>query len=132
MLALKGVAGAGETTALAAVRVGAKRESYRVEGFAPTSRAAQKLADAGIASSTLQGHLSRHEVPHDGQARLYSKEGVTVRCLRFKGVPATVGGHATSEAPSRVGLSIASLPPSPTLTRASGKRLFSRARILSS
>jgi signal recognition particle GTPase len=34
--ALEGVAGAGKTTALAAVRDGAEREGYRVEGFAPT------------------------------------------------------------------------------------------------
>jgi conjugative relaxase-like TrwC/TraI family protein len=71
IVALEGVAGAGKTTALAAVRAGAEREGYRVEGFAPTSRAAQKLADAGITSSTLQRHLTRHEAPHDGQARLY-------------------------------------------------------------
>ncbi|MEQ1761403.1 MAG: MobF family relaxase, partial [Vicinamibacterales bacterium] len=43
VVALEGVAGAGKTTALAAVREGAEWEGYRVEGFAPTSRAAQKL-----------------------------------------------------------------------------------------
>ncbi|MEQ1761167.1 MAG: AAA family ATPase, partial [Vicinamibacterales bacterium] len=61
----------GKTTALAAVREGAEWEGYRVEGFAPTSRAAQKLADAGIATSTLQRHLVRPDVPHDGAKRLY-------------------------------------------------------------
>jgi conjugative relaxase-like TrwC/TraI family protein len=71
VLALEGVAGAGKTTALAAVRDGAEREGYRVEGFAPTSRAAQKLGDAGITSGTLQRHLARREEPHDGQPRLY-------------------------------------------------------------
>ena len=71
VVALEGVAGAGKTTALAAVREGAEWEGYRVEGFAPTSRAAQKLADAGITTSTLQRHLARPEVPHEGSKRLY-------------------------------------------------------------
>jgi ATP-dependent exoDNAse (exonuclease V) alpha subunit len=35
------------------------RSRYQVEGFAPTSRAAHKLAEAGIESSTLQRHLAR-------------------------------------------------------------------------
>ncbi len=69
--ALEGVAGAGKTTSLAAIREAAEREGYRVEGFAPTSRAAQKLAEAGIESSTLQRHLTRSKEPHDGQRRLY-------------------------------------------------------------
>ena len=69
--ALEGVAGSGKTTALAAVRVEAERGGYRVEGFAPTSRAAQKLMEVGIASTTLQRHLTRSEEPHDGQHRLY-------------------------------------------------------------
>ena len=57
--ALEGVAGAGKTTSLSAVRQAAEREGYTVEGFAPTSRAAQKLAEAGIESSTLQRHLAQ-------------------------------------------------------------------------
>jgi conjugative relaxase-like TrwC/TraI family protein len=69
--ALEGIAGAGKTTSLAVVREAAEREGYKVEGFAPTSRAAQKLAEAGIESSTLQRHLARSEEPHDGQKRLY-------------------------------------------------------------
>jgi ATP-dependent exoDNAse (exonuclease V) alpha subunit len=56
---LEGVAGAGKTTSLAVVREAAEREGYKVEGFAPTSRAAQKLAEAGIESSTLQRHLGQ-------------------------------------------------------------------------
>jgi conjugative relaxase-like TrwC/TraI family protein len=69
--ALEGVAGAGKTTSLTAIREAAEREGYRVEGFAPTSRAAQKLGEAGIESSTLQRHLTRSEEPQDGQKRLY-------------------------------------------------------------
>jgi conjugative relaxase-like TrwC/TraI family protein len=71
ILALEGVAGAGKTTALAAIRDGAEREGYHVEGFAPTSRAAQKLEEAGIPSSTLQRHLARRELPHDRPPHLY-------------------------------------------------------------
>jgi ATP-dependent exoDNAse (exonuclease V) alpha subunit len=69
--ALEGVAGAGKTTSLTAIREAAERERYKVEGFAPTSRAAQKLGEAGIESSTLQRHLTQSAEPHDGQKRLY-------------------------------------------------------------
>jgi len=69
--ALEGVAGAGKTTSLVAIREAAEREGYEVEGFAPTSRAAQKLGEAGIESSTLQRHLTRSQEPHDGQQHLY-------------------------------------------------------------
>ena len=71
MIALEGVAGAGKTTSLAAVREAAERAGYHVEGLAPTSRAAQKLADAGIGTQTLQRHLARGERPDDGEKRLY-------------------------------------------------------------
>jgi conjugative relaxase-like TrwC/TraI family protein len=69
--ALEGVAGSGKTTSLTAIREAAEREGYKVEGFAPTSRAAQKLAEAGIESSTLQRHLTRCNEMLDGQKRLY-------------------------------------------------------------
>lgn len=69
--ALEGVAGSGKTTSLAAIREAVEREGYKVEGFAPTSRAAQKLGEAGIESSTLQRHLARSDEEHDGQKRLY-------------------------------------------------------------
>jgi len=69
--ALEGVAGAGKTTSLLAVREAAERAGYVVEGFAPTSRAAQKLGEAGIESSTLQRHIARSDEPHDGPKRLY-------------------------------------------------------------
>jgi conjugative relaxase-like TrwC/TraI family protein len=69
--AMEGVAGSGKTTSLAVVREAAEREGYKVEGFAPTSRAAQKLGEAGIESSTLQRHLTRNEEQHGGQKRLY-------------------------------------------------------------
>src|SRR5579872_2453523 len=71
IVGLEGVAGAGKTTTLAVIREGAVAEGYRVEGFAPTSRAAQKLAEAGIETSTLQRHLGRGAQPDTGQKRLY-------------------------------------------------------------
>jgi ATP-dependent exoDNAse (exonuclease V) alpha subunit len=69
--ALEGVAGAGKTTSLTAIREAAEREAYKVEGFAPTSRAAQKLGEAGIESSALQRHLARGDQEHGGQKRFY-------------------------------------------------------------
>jgi len=69
--ALEGVAGAGKTTSLAAIREAADREGLRVQGLAPTSRAAKKLEEAGIESSTLQRHLAHREELLDGQNRLY-------------------------------------------------------------
>jgi conjugative relaxase-like TrwC/TraI family protein len=71
MVGLDGVAGAGKTTTLAVIREGAEAQGYRVEGFAPTSRAAQKLADAGMETSTLQKHLTRGQQPDTGERRLY-------------------------------------------------------------
>ena len=68
---LEGVAGAGKTTSLTAVREAAEHEGYRVFGLAPTSRAAQKLGESGIESGTLQRHLARGEQPDGGEKRLY-------------------------------------------------------------
>jgi primosomal protein N' len=42
VVGLEGTAGAGKTTSLAAVREAAEGQGYQVEGFAPTSRAAQQ------------------------------------------------------------------------------------------
>ena len=71
VMALEGVAGAGKTTSLAVVREAAEREGYKVEGFAPTSRAAQKLTEAGIESSTLQRHLAQGHDQTGVQKHLY-------------------------------------------------------------
>ena len=59
VLGLHGRAGVGKTTTLAVVREGSEANGYTVEGFAPTSRAAQQLRDAGIPADTLQGFLAR-------------------------------------------------------------------------
>lgn len=71
IVALDGIAGAGKTTTLAVIREGAEFDGYRVEGFAPTSRAAQKLGEAGIETSTLQKHLASGQQPDSGEKRLY-------------------------------------------------------------
>ncbi len=71
LMGLEGSAGAGKTTSLAAIREAAEGEGYRVEGLAPTSRAAQQLEGAGISSSTLQHHLARSNLNRRGRKHLY-------------------------------------------------------------
>jgi conjugative relaxase-like TrwC/TraI family protein len=71
IVGLDGVAGTGKTTTLSVIREAAVAEGYRVEGFAPTSRAAQKLSEAGMETSTLQKHLARTDQPDTGEKRLY-------------------------------------------------------------
>ena len=71
IVGLDGVAGAGKTTTLGVIREGAELDGYRIKGFAPTSRAAQKLGEAGIETSTLQKHLARGQQPEMGEKRLY-------------------------------------------------------------
>jgi conjugative relaxase-like TrwC/TraI family protein len=66
---LQGIAGAGKTTTLESVRQGAEQNGYVVEGFAPTSRAARQLRDAGIAADTLQGFLARGNRQADDPAK---------------------------------------------------------------
>lgn len=56
---LQGLAGTGKTTTLEAIREGAERSGYAVEGFAPTSKATNQLREAGIPAETLQRFLSR-------------------------------------------------------------------------
>ncbi len=51
--------GPGTTTTLEAIREGAERNGYAVEGFAPTSRATAQLREAGISADTLQSFLAR-------------------------------------------------------------------------
>jgi len=56
---LQGLAGTGKTTTLEAIRKGAEASGYKVEGFAPTSKAAWQLREAGIDATTLQSFLVR-------------------------------------------------------------------------
>jgi conjugative relaxase-like TrwC/TraI family protein len=82
IVALDGIAGAGKTTTLAVIREGAELDGYRVEGFAPTSRAAQKLDEAGIETSTLQKHLARGAQPDTGEKRLYVLDETSLASTR--------------------------------------------------
>jgi conjugative relaxase-like TrwC/TraI family protein len=63
MQGIQGYAGAGKTTTLAAIRSAAESQGYQVEGFAPTSRAARQLNEAGVHASTLQSFLARGSNP---------------------------------------------------------------------
>ena len=56
---IQGLAGTGKTTTLATVREGAEQSGYKVEGFAPASRAEGQLREAGIEAATLQSFLAR-------------------------------------------------------------------------
>jgi ATP-dependent exoDNAse (exonuclease V) alpha subunit len=60
---VQGVAGGGKTSALSVVRAAAEAQNYEVAGFAPTSRAARQLNEAGIEGGTLQGFLARSTKP---------------------------------------------------------------------
>jgi conjugative relaxase-like TrwC/TraI family protein len=69
---IQGFAGSGKTTTLSVIRSAAESQGYQVEGFAPTSRAARQLGEAGVPAGTLQGFLARSAttVPPD-QRHLY-------------------------------------------------------------
>ena len=67
---LQGRAGSGKTTVLRSIREGAEQRGYVVEGFAPTSRAAHQLREAGIGADTLQSFLTR-SVQQAGSRHLY-------------------------------------------------------------
>jgi ATP-dependent exoDNAse (exonuclease V) alpha subunit len=48
---------------LSVIRSAAESNGYAVEGFAPTSRAARQLGEAGVESGTLQGFIARSARP---------------------------------------------------------------------
>ena len=60
---IQGFAGSGKTTTLSVIRSAAESQGYQVEGFAPTSRAARQLGEAGVEAGTLQGFLARSAAP---------------------------------------------------------------------
>jgi conjugative relaxase-like TrwC/TraI family protein len=68
---IQGVAGAGKTTALAVIRTAAESQGYQVDGFAPTSRAAKQLEQAGVHSGTLQYFLVRPQESDPQQRRFF-------------------------------------------------------------
>jgi ATP-dependent exoDNAse (exonuclease V) alpha subunit len=60
---IQGFAGSGKTTTLSLIRSSAESQGFQVEGFAPTSRAARQLGEAGVPAGTLQGFLARSIPP---------------------------------------------------------------------
>jgi conjugative relaxase-like TrwC/TraI family protein len=71
---LQGLAGTGKTTTLQTIREGAEASGYKVEGFAPTSRAAGQLREAGIDATTLQSFLAHgqnHQSADPASQHLY-------------------------------------------------------------
>lgn len=66
---IQGFAGSGKTTTLSVVRSAAEIQGFQVEGFAPTSRAARQLGQAGVEAGTLQGFLARSPVPAPSDRR---------------------------------------------------------------
>lgn len=70
VVGLQGGAGTGKTTALRAFHELAKAGGFEVRGLAPTTRAAQALAESGIPSGTLQKFLAER-TPATTGARLF-------------------------------------------------------------
>ena len=68
---LQGLAGTGKTTTLETIREGAEKSGYKVEGFAPTSKASGQLRDAGIEANTLQSFLQRKATSDPESRHLY-------------------------------------------------------------
>ncbi|HTU34520.1 MAG TPA: MobF family relaxase [Candidatus Acidoferrum sp.] len=70
---IQGYAGSGKTATLAVLRTAAEAQGYQVQGFAPTSRAARQLREAGIEAGTLQGFLAgnRENETASDRARFY-------------------------------------------------------------
>ena len=69
VVGLEGLAGSGKTTALAILREAAERQGFVVQGLAPTGRAADKLAESGIKTTTLQGFLREPQLEPDATIR---------------------------------------------------------------
>jgi conjugative relaxase-like TrwC/TraI family protein len=69
---IQGFAGAGKTTTLTVIRSAAETQGYQVEGFAPTSRAAKQLEQAGVHAGTLQGFLARgQDADHNSERKRF-------------------------------------------------------------
>jgi conjugative relaxase-like TrwC/TraI family protein len=66
---IQGFAGSGKTTTLSVIRKAAETQRYQVEGFAPTSRSARQLGEAGVHAGTLQGFLARSKISADSEKK---------------------------------------------------------------
>ena len=82
VVGLQGDAGAGKTTTLAVVRDGAEKAGYDVRGLAPTTRAAQQLAEAGVSSQTLQKHLVSGDNGKGNRPALYIVDEASLTSTR--------------------------------------------------
>jgi len=71
IIGLQGGAGTGKTTALSVLREAAEKAGYEVRGFAPTTRAAQQLAESGIQTETLQKFIRRRQEKPENGNRLF-------------------------------------------------------------
>jgi hypothetical protein len=73
IVGLDGIAGTGKTTTLAVIREGAEAEGYKVEGFAPTSRAV--VYDTAYEGKLYEGKVktedSRARIPIPQRVRPY-------------------------------------------------------------
>ena len=92
---IQGFAGAGKTSTLVAIRTAAEGQGYEVEGFAPTSRAARQLKEAGIDAGTLQGFLARTTNPEiEDRKHLYLvDESSLASTNQIREFLSRLGGH---------------------------------------
>lgn len=93
IMGLEGSAGTGKTTALEAICDAAKQAGYRVEGLAPTSRAALNLESAGIPTATMVRHLIKSHGQSSDAKHLYvvdeSSMASTASSMIFSAASAT-------------------------------------------
>ncbi|HZS45966.1 MAG TPA: MobF family relaxase [Blastocatellia bacterium] len=67
IIALQGGAGTGKTTVLTFLKDAAEQSGYRLQGLAPTTRAAALLAESGMPTKTLQRFLYEPAIPTDSK-----------------------------------------------------------------
>ena len=92
---IQGFAGSGKTSTLAAIRSTAESQGYQVEGFAPTSRAARQLKEAGIDAGTLQAFLARTTNPEteDGKHLYLVDESSLASTNQIREFLSRLGAH---------------------------------------
>ncbi len=92
---IQGFAGSGKTSTLAAIRSTAESQGYQVEGFAPTSRAASQLKEAGVDAGTLQAFLARTTNPEteDGKHLYLVDESSLASTNQIREFLSRLGGH---------------------------------------
>lgn len=74
IMGIQGYAGTGKTTALESIRSQAEKQGYSIQGFAPTSRAAKQLEQAGIPAKTLQHYLIQPRSAGEGRTLFFVDE----------------------------------------------------------